>query len=405
MTTKLIEFTQEQKSLIWNTKVSPNKGNEQDVKAFISVCEEYGLNPLLGDIVFQKFETKYGPRVSYLITRDAYLKYAMRQDDFQNLLSGVVKEGDQFEVDAVEGVPIHKFGEKRGKIVGAWAVVKSKTRGNTFKFADYQEYHSALSSKNPVWNSMPSAMITKVAESMALKTTFPLGVVFSSDDDVVGLTEEPKTAEPVVEAETPSQEDVKAELEKAKKEAAAKEAAKAKAEAKKAEKALKEEQAKAEKAEKAAAEKAEKATPPAPEEPTATTPEEEPQKEEIAEENKQAEPTAEETPVEEAKTSEEKQPVAEETKQEEVTPKEEVVGQEEAITEGNVYQFVKGVLGQSGSGSKFLRVYYLDNGQQFEAFARDEKIEMFDEFEEGITFKGNFQEVNGFNFVLSAQAV
>lgn len=184
MTNKLIEFTPEIKSLIWSTKVQPASGTDVEAKAFVEVCEEYGLNPLLGDITFQRYEGKYGPKVSYLISRDAYLKFAMRQEDFKNILSGVVKEGDEFRLDIVEGVPHHSFGAKRGNILGAWCVVKTKNRGNTLVFADFQEYQKALSPKNPLWNSMPSAMIEKVAHTMALRRIFPLGVTFASEEEV-----------------------------------------------------------------------------------------------------------------------------------------------------------------------------------------------------------------------------
>lgn len=373
-----LEFTKEQKSLIWTTKLVHSKATEQEAQAFLNVCEEYGLNPLLGDITFQKFETKYGPRVSYLISRDALLKYAMRQDDFHNILSGVVKEGDHFEMDVVGGVPIHKFGAKRGKIVGAWSVVKTNSRGNTLVFADFPEYHSALSGKNPVWNSMPSAMIEKVAQSMALKRTFPLGVQFASDDEVGTINlDDLSTSEHTPAAEPTSKPDLRDELQNAR----------------------------------VAKEKEKKPSKKQTAEPSKPAKVEEIKKQEVVVEAEN--PVAEEPVTESTET--EKTVVVEEVLTEEKTTLEDKPQEEttEPVQEPvnadiplNVYEFIDGVLGESGNKTKFLRVKYKDGQVEKEAFARGlEAISVFDEFHPGVMFTADLQEVNGFSFVMSAQAV
>ena len=51
-------FTNEQKSLIWNRFVQPAKGTQEEANDFIEVCETFDLNSFLGDIVFQRYETK-----------------------------------------------------------------------------------------------------------------------------------------------------------------------------------------------------------------------------------------------------------------------------------------------------------------------------------------------------------
>lgn len=378
MTQKLIEFSKEEKSLIWATKLQPARATEVEANVFIKVCEEYGLNPLLGDITFQKFETKWGPRVSYLISRDARLKHAMRQDDYENMLSGVVKEGDHFEVDVAEGIPIHKFGTKRGKIVGAWAVVKTKTRGNTVVFPDFAEYHAALSPKNPVWNSMPSAMIEKVAQSQALSRTFPLGIAFASEDEmVIDLNSSEPSQTP---QEDPSQSASMAdELKKARDQ--------------------KEAESKKENKEKESKKKTAKTEKNAKEEP-ATSP--------VTEQQPKVEkPLADEKPpVQEPTTG----PAEEEKKAEPVkkSKQEESPKQDSGATvpDAQTLEYVQGIMGQSGNGTTFLRVQYKQGNEQKEAFARgDDKIAIFDEFVNGTKFTAEIQEVNGFSFVLSAQAV
>lgn len=390
MTTKAIEFPNEQKSIIWSTKLVPAKATEQEAQAFIAVCEEYGLNPLLGDITFQKFETKYGPRVSYLISRDARLKHAMRQDDFVNILSGVVKEGDHFEVDAINGIPIHKFGPKRGKIVGAWCVVKTKTRGNTIVFPDFTEYQAALSPKNSLWNTMPSAMIEKVAHSQALSRTFPLGVIFASEEEMP-LESIPESNEPAVqlteEEQKPKSTPLTDELEAARN---------SNKRGSQKEKTPKEKTAKKE--------ETVKETKPAVQEKEVIKPEPEAT-------NQQQEEKVETTePVEEPKPKQE--PIAEEPKQEEPVqqPSEPVKPAEqapEASETSNALEFIDGKMKVSGgSGQKFLHLFYKENGANKEAFVRgDDKIAIFDEFAAGQRFVASIEEINGFQFVLSAQAV
>lgn len=389
MTTKAIELTNEQKSLIWSTKLVSAKATEQEAQAFIAVCEEYGLNPLLGDITFQKFETKYGPRVSYLISRDARLKHAMRQDDYVNMLSGVVKEGDTFEVDAINGIPIHKFGSKRGKIVGAWCVVKTKTRGNTIVFPDFAEYQAALSPKNSLWNTMPSAMIEKVAHSQALSRTFPLGVIFASEDEMPleSITEsnEPAAQQTVEDQKTkptPLTDELEAARNNNKRGSQKEKTPKEKT-------AIPEETVKETKPttpvkEKEAQPAVQEQQQPEEEKVEPTKPVEEPKQEPIAEEPKQ------------------EKPVQKPTKQEEPAPK-----ASEAPESDQALEFIDGKVKISGgSGQKFLHIVYKENEAQKEAFVRgDDKISVFDEFEPGQRFVATIEELNGFHFVLSAQAV
>lgn len=63
-----------------------------------------GLNPLLGDVVFQKFETKYGPKTSFVTTRDGLLRVTVRDENYVGPpISNVVREGDQFEFLPADG--------------------------------------------------------------------------------------------------------------------------------------------------------------------------------------------------------------------------------------------------------------------------------------------------------------
>jgi len=78
----------------------------------------------------------------------------------------------------VTGTVAHKFGAKRGAILGAWAIAHRKGRRPVVKWAEFSEYKKS----NNVWNSYPSAMICKVAEVMALKAQFGINGFVSQEE-------------------------------------------------------------------------------------------------------------------------------------------------------------------------------------------------------------------------------
>lgn len=186
---KVIEFTEAQKSLIANEFVKPANGTSNDALRFVEYCEELGLNPILNDVVFQKFETKNGPRASFVTTRDGLLRVAARDENYMGApVSSVVREGDHFEFLPSKGDVVHQFGNKRGKILGAYAVLHHKKFGPAAQWVEFGEYFMANAhsqgGKSYIWDKYPSAMIQKVAEAFVLKRQFPL---------VGGLTTEEET--------------------------------------------------------------------------------------------------------------------------------------------------------------------------------------------------------------------
>ncbi|KAA9019004.1 RecT family recombinase [Niallia endozanthoxylica] len=176
---KVITFKQEEKSLIYNRFVAPANGTTDEALHFVEYCEALGLNPLLGDVIFQKFETKQGPRTTFVTTRDGLMRVAVRDENYVGPpISNVVREGDQFEFLPAEGSVIHKFGQKRGRILGAYAVLYHKQYRPYACWADFAEYFSAnaksQNGRSYIWDQYPSIMIEKVAESFALKRQFPI---------------------------------------------------------------------------------------------------------------------------------------------------------------------------------------------------------------------------------------
>lgn len=184
---KAISFSEKQLGII-KQMVFLEGGQDWEFDYFVEVCELYGLNPILKQIIFQKRNTNRGPRVSFITTRDGYLSAARSSPFYVGApLAGVVHEGDEFAFDNVTGMPIHRFGKQRGNILGAWAVMKHKTFHPVPTFVNFAEYFKANES-NDVVRKYPSAMIQKVAEVFVLRRQFPLTGVTTFEE--LGLGEQ-----------------------------------------------------------------------------------------------------------------------------------------------------------------------------------------------------------------------
>lgn len=206
---KATTFSNEEKSLIWSRFIKPANGTQEEAAHFIQVCEQFGLNPLLGDIVFQRYETKRGAKTQFITTRDGLLRVSTRQPSYVGPPNAnVVKEGDDFEFIPSEGSVKHKFGSKRGEILGAYAIMKHKKHNPVAVFVDFDEYYQANSGKinsrygnENVWDKMPSAMIVKIAEVFVLRRQFPLGGLYTQEEMGLNETVQKETEQPTVKAD------------------------------------------------------------------------------------------------------------------------------------------------------------------------------------------------------------
>lgn len=170
-------FTEPEMALLKSTIV-PSSATEDEIKLFVLLCKKYNLDPFTKEIVMVKYQTRDGFRTSFITTRDGYLKIAMQDENFDGIMSAVVREGDEFEIDASKLEVKHRFGTKRGAILGAWAIARHKKRPPVIVFVDFNEYKQ----NTPVWNQYPSAMIQKVAEVAALRRQFNISGLVAQEE-------------------------------------------------------------------------------------------------------------------------------------------------------------------------------------------------------------------------------
>ena len=167
-----IEFGNSQIELIKNTVA---KGATTDeLNMFMYLAQQYNLDPFKKEIWFMK----YNGTTTMMTSRDGYLKYAQMNEDFEGLMSFVVREGDVFEVDASEYKVTHKFGAKRGPILGAWSRCDRKGKKPFIAYVEFAEYNK----KTKIWENYPSAMIQKVAEVFVLKRAFGINGLVTKEE-------------------------------------------------------------------------------------------------------------------------------------------------------------------------------------------------------------------------------
>jgi len=158
-------------------KATVAKGaTDNELAMFLTLAASYNLDPFLKEIWCIKQNITDAALI--MTSRDGYLKIANSHPDFLGIRSFVVKEGDTFEVDAEADTVVHKFGAKRGLIVGAWAACYRKGRKPAICFVDYSEYRG----NSPTWQKYPSAMIQKVSETFVLKRQFGISGLVTTEE-------------------------------------------------------------------------------------------------------------------------------------------------------------------------------------------------------------------------------
>jgi len=164
--------------------IAPDAG-EHELALYLKLCRTYELDPFRKELILEKRRRKrqdggYDVVPVFITTRDGYLKAAMRDPDYAGLVGGVVCEGDHFEYIADEFKVVHRFGAKRGPIIGAWAIAYHKERPPIVGFVPFKEYAQGTE----VWQRTPTAMIQKCGEVFVLRRQFNItGIVAREEID------------------------------------------------------------------------------------------------------------------------------------------------------------------------------------------------------------------------------
>lgn len=125
-----------------------------ELAMFLEVCRGTGLNPFLKEIWY------IGQTKTIMAARDGYLRVANQHPQFDGMETTVERDSANLPIKATCKV---------------WR--KDRSHAITCE-AFYNEYKK----QSPVWNQYPSAMISKVAEVLALKRSFAINGVVTEEE-------------------------------------------------------------------------------------------------------------------------------------------------------------------------------------------------------------------------------
>lgn len=141
----------------------------QEFKLFTELCKVRKLNPFLREAYLIKY--KSGTPASIVVGKDAIVKRAVLNPNFNGMESGIIVTNDKNEVIERPGT----FKLPSELLVGAWAKVYRKDwQFPIYSSVSLEETIQKKSdgSVNSNWSKQPATMIEKVAKVRALREAF-----------------------------------------------------------------------------------------------------------------------------------------------------------------------------------------------------------------------------------------
>jgi phage recombination protein Bet len=127
---------------------------DAQLRMFLEVCRSTGLDPFLKEIYF------VAERSIIMASRDGYLRVANEHPQFDGMETKVERD-------------------ERNVPIKATCSVWRKDRSHAITC---EAYYSEYKKPGPVWSQYPSAMISKVAEVLALKRSFAINGVVTEEE-------------------------------------------------------------------------------------------------------------------------------------------------------------------------------------------------------------------------------
>jgi len=164
--------------------------SDQEALMFLKLCEGQKLNPFIKEA----YLIKYGNNTpaTMVVSKDVFMKRAAKHQDFNGLESGVIVS-KQGEIEYKQGA---FYNSQTEQIVGAWAKVHRKSWALPIiaevNFDEYvgkkKDFKTGEEVVNGQWASKPATMITKVAETQALRKAFVEDLQGMYDESEMNVT-------------------------------------------------------------------------------------------------------------------------------------------------------------------------------------------------------------------------
>lgn len=142
--------------------------SEEEGTMFMALCKANHLNPFNNDAYLIKFGNKPATMV---VSKDVFFKRAINNPNYDGMKSGIIVLKD----DKIEKREGHIYIKGKETILGAWCEVFRKDwEHSIYQEVNFEEYagYTKEGKLNSQWSSKPAVMITKVAESTALRKAF-----------------------------------------------------------------------------------------------------------------------------------------------------------------------------------------------------------------------------------------
>lgn len=160
--------------------IAPQGTTQQELAAFLGVCDRYKLDPIVGEI----WLVYDGNKQKHLIMtgRDSYLAIADRHPDYEGFIHGTVREGDEFEVirEGTEVTVNHILGPERGQRISAYCVCYRKGRKPVLIVRDWKSYGHLQAKKN--WKNNPDDMLEARAITQSHRLQFRIPGLYTVEE-------------------------------------------------------------------------------------------------------------------------------------------------------------------------------------------------------------------------------
>lgn len=142
---------------------------DQEVIMFMGMCKANKLNPFNKEAYLIKYNNVQP--ATMVVSKDVFFKRAIDNPNYNGMKSGIIVLKD----DNIEKRNGHVYIKGKEILLGAWCEVFRKDWENTiYQEVNFEEYagYTKEGKLNSQWASKPAVMITKVAESTALRKAF-----------------------------------------------------------------------------------------------------------------------------------------------------------------------------------------------------------------------------------------
>lgn len=173
--------------------------SDAEFKMFTEVCKASGLNPFKREIWFirtKEYVNNYGKtvpaKVQIMTGLNGFYEIANRNPQFDGIEAGLINERGEW----VKSCP--------DKFIGAWARVYRKDRKIPF---EAEVSVKEFGGEGGVWKTKGAYMIRKVAESHALRKSFPqqMNGIYS-EEELPSIPSDMNTTDKIIEARNESTE-------------------------------------------------------------------------------------------------------------------------------------------------------------------------------------------------------